>query len=102
MNEKRVIQLNPETFSLLVRQLRKFRKDGDIFEIDLDHMKIKGDLKVIQHSFDKPLIGRTSTLDMAKRAAKADIPYVKIPKDLLLDDEFTTLIKNKGTEIIYY
>jgi len=102
INEKRVLKLHPETFSLLVRQLRKFRDEADFFEIDLDHMKVKGDLRVIQDSFDKPMIGRTSTLDMAKRAAKATLPYVKIPKDLELDDEFKTLTKNKGTELLFF
>ncbi len=102
MTEKRVLQLKPETFALLVRQLRKFRDDADFFEIDLDNMKVKGDLRVIQGSFDKPMIGRTSSLDMAKRAAKATLPYVKIPKDLELDDEFLTLVNNKGTELIFF
>ena len=102
MSEKRVLTLRPETFALLVRQLRKFHDEADRFEIDLDHMKVKGDLRVIQNQFDKPLIGKTSSLDMAKRAAKACLPFVKIPKDLPLDDEFTTLVKNKGTKIIYH
>ncbi len=101
MNEKRVLRLNPETFALLVRQLRKFHDDADLFEIDLDNMKVKGDLRVIQNSFDKPLIGKTSSLDMAKRAAKACLPFVKIPKELTLDDEFTTLVKNKGTKLLF-
>ncbi len=101
MNEKRVLCLNPETFSLLVRQLRKFHDDADLFEVDLDNMKVKGDLRVIQNSFDKPLIGCTSSLDMAKRAAKACLPFVKIPKELPLDDEFKTLIKNKGTTLLF-
>ena len=92
MSEKRVLTLRPETFALLVRQLRKFHDKADLFEIDLDHMKVKGDLRVIQNQFDKPLIGCTTSLDMAKRAAKACLPYVKIPKDLPMDDEFTTLV----------
>ena len=102
MNDKKILQLNPESFVLLVRQLRHFHDEADLFEIDLDNMRVKGDLRVIQMSFDKPLIGRTSTLDMAKRAAKAGLPYVRIPKDLELDDEFKTLVKNKGTELLYF
>ena len=100
MKEKRVINLKPETFNHLVRLLRKFKNEADQFEIDLDHMKVKGDLRVIQNSFDKPLIGSTRSLDMAKRAAKANLPFVKIPKDLPLDQEFTTLVKNKGTRLL--
>lgn len=101
MDSQRILQLNPESFVLLVKQLRHFHDDADMFEVDLDHMRVKGDLRVIQNSFDKPIIGRTSTLDMAKRAAKATLPFVRIPKDLVLDDEFTTLVKNKGTTLLY-
>jgi len=102
MESQRILQLNPESFVLLVKQLRHFHDEADIFEVDLDHMRVKGDLRVIQNSFDKPIIGRTSTLDMAKRAAKATLPFVKIPKDLMLDDEFTTLVKNKGTTLLFF
>lgn len=101
MDSQRILQLNPESFVLLVKQLRRFHDEADMFEVDLDHMRVKGDLRVIQNSFDKPIIGRTSTLDMAKRAAKATLPFVRIPKDLVLDDEFTTLVKNKGTTLLY-
>ncbi len=101
MNDKKILQLRPQTFALLVRQLRHFYNEADIFEIDLDGMRVKGDLRVIQNSFDKPLIGRTSSLDMAKRAAKATLTYVRIPHDLELDDEFKTLVKNKGTILLY-
>ena len=95
------MKLNPESFVLLVKQLRHFHDDADLFEVDLDNMRVKGDLRVIQQSFDKPIIGCTRTLDMAKRAAKSTLPFVKIPKDLELDDEFKTLIKNKGTTLLY-
>ncbi len=101
MNDKKILQLTPQTFALLVKQLRHFYDEADMFEIDLDNMRVKGDLRVIQQSFDKPLIGCTSTLDMAKRAAKATLPYVKIPKDLEVDEEFKTLVKNKGTTVLY-
>ncbi|MFA6023679.1 MAG: hypothetical protein WC777_00460 [Candidatus Gracilibacteria bacterium] len=101
MDTQRILELNPESFVLLVRQLRRFHDDADLFEVDLDNMRVKGDLRVIQNSFDKPIIGRTRTLDMAKRAAKASLPFVKIPKDLELDAEFTTLVKNKGTTLLY-
>ncbi len=99
MKEKRVLFLQPETFALLVRQLRKLRNEADLFEIDLDHMKVKGDLRAIKDSFDKQLIGKTASLDMAKRAAKAGLPYLRIPKDLPQDEDFKTLIKIKKTEI---
>lgn len=101
MNDKKILQLRPETFALFVNQLRHFHDDADLFEIDLDAMRVKGDLRVIQNSFDKPLIGRTSSLDMAKRAAKATLAYVRIPHELELDDEFKTLVKNKGTRLLY-
>lgn len=101
MNSKRILELHPETFALLVKQLRHFHDDADLFEIYLDEMKVKGDLRVIQQSFNKPIIGRTNSLDMAKRAAKASLPFVRIPKNLSLDDEFTTLVKNKGTTLLY-
>ncbi|MFA4815289.1 MAG: hypothetical protein WC924_04085 [Candidatus Gracilibacteria bacterium] len=101
MDSQRILQLNPESFALLVKQLRHFHDDADLFEVDLDHMRVKGDLHVIQNSFDKPIIGRTAMLDMAKRAAKAKLPFVRIPKNLALDAEFTTLVKNKGTTLLY-
>lgn len=100
--KKEILVLHPETFALLVRQLRKFKDEADLFEIELDGMRVKGDLRVIQDSFEKPLIGKTSNLDMAKRAAKAQLPFVKIPRGLELDDEFTTLVKNKGTHLLYF
>lgn len=101
MEDKKILQLQPESFALLVKQLRHFKNDADLFEIDLDGMKVKGDLRVIQNSFNKPLIGRTYALDMAKRAVKATLAYVRIPKDLPLDDEFKTLVKNKGAHVLY-
>lgn len=101
MDSQRILKLKPESFVLLVKQLRHFHDDADLFEVDLDNMRVKGDLRVIQQSFDKPIIGCTKTLDMAKRAAKATLPFVKIPRDLELDDEFKTLVKNKGTTLLY-
>lgn len=101
MNSQRILELHPESFALLVKQLRHFRDEADLFEVYLDEMRVKGDLRVIQQSFSKPIIGRTTQLDMAKRAAKACLPFVRIPKDLQLDDEFTTLVKNKGTTLLY-
>lgn len=101
MDSQRILKLKPESFVLLVKQLRHFHDDADLFEVDLDNMRVKGDLRVIQQSFDKPIIGCTKTLDMAKRAAKATLPFVRIPKDLVLDDEFITLVKNKGTKLLY-
>ncbi len=102
MDSQRILKLSPESFVLLVKQLRHFHDDADLFEVDLDNMRVKGDLRVIQQSFDKPIIGCTKTLDMAKRAAKATLPFVKIPKELELDDEFKTLVKNKGTTLLFF
>lgn len=102
MNSQRILELHPESFALLVKQLRHFRDEADLFEVYLDEMKVKGDLRVIQQSFSKPIIGRTKTLDMAKRAAKACLPFVRIPSDLIVDDEFKTLVKNKGTQVLFF
>ncbi len=63
-------------------------------------MRVKGDLAVIQAYFKKPLIARSSSLDLLKRAVTAKLPYVIVPADLELDQEFTTLVKNKGAELI--
>lgn len=101
MTEKRVLQLRPETFLLLVKQLRRFEKEADIFEVDLDAMKVKGDLKVIRMTFpDKQFIARSTSLDLLKRAATAGWEFLRLPKDLPVDNEFNTLVKNRGTKLL--
>ena len=101
MTEKRVLKLNPETFLLLVKQLRHFEKTAEIFEVDLDNMKVKGDLKVIRKSFpDKTFIACSTSLDLLKRASTAGWEILKMPKDLEGDNEFKTLVKNRGTQLI--
>lgn len=101
MTEKRVLKLNPETFLLLVKQLRHFEKTADIFEVDLDNMKVKGDLKVIRKSFpDKQFIASSTSLDLLKRASSAGWEILKMPASLEVDNEFKTLVKNRGTQLI--
>jgi hypothetical protein len=98
-NSLKVLQLKAPSFALLVRQLRNRFEEADAFEVDLDLMRVKGDLAVIRLHFQKPLYARTTSLDLAKRAAKAGWAIVKVPKDLALDLEFTTLAKNKGVKV---
>jgi hypothetical protein len=101
MTEKRVLKLHPETFLFLVKQLRKHQEEADIFEIDLDVMKVKGDLKVVRMTFPgKQFIGCSTSLDLLKRAASAGWEFLRLPKDLIVDNEFKTLVKNRGTKLI--
>lgn len=103
MTEKRLLQLHPETFLLLVKQLRYHREKFEIFEVDLDKMKVKGDLKVIKMNFpEKEFIGRSISLDLLKRAATAGWETLRLPQDLELDAEFTSLIKNRGTKLDFF
>lgn len=73
---------------------------ADVFEIWLDHMKVKGDLAIIQKYFKKPIIGKSEDLDMLKRAIKAGLTYVDVPHNMELDLEFSSLKKNKGSKVI--
>ena len=101
MEPKRVKHLEPESFLLLVKQLRHFEKDADIFEINLDKMRVKGDLKVIKNSFkNKEFIGVSESLALLKAAATAGWESLRVPSALLLDPEFTSLVKNRGTKIL--
>ncbi len=100
MKPKRVLTIHAPSFALLVKRLKLDLKKADAFEIDLDCMRVKGDLAVIQSHFKKPLIACASSLDLLKRAVTANLPYLILPHDLDLDQEFTTLLKNKGAEII--
>lgn len=85
---------------LLVRTLESRINEADYFEIDLDSMRIKGDLAVIRKICKKPLIGRSSNLDFAKRAVKAGFYAVRIPEDLEVDSDFSTMLKNKGVLVL--
>ncbi len=101
MSDQSAFQLKPESFLLLVRQLKTIAKNEPVVEVDLDVMKVKGDLRVIRMAFpEKILIARSSSLDLLKRAATAGWPTLKFPKDLEMDVEFTSLVKNKGTELL--
>ena len=101
MESKRKIYLQPESFLLLVKQLRHFEKDAEIFEIDLDKMRVKGDLKVIKNTFkNKEFIGVSQSLDLLKAAATAGWEFLRVPKELTQDAEFTSLVKNRGTKIL--
>ncbi len=101
MESKRVLHLQPETFLLLVKQLRHFEKDAEIFEINLDSMRVKGDLRVIKNTFPKKeFIGISKSLDLLKAAAIAGWETLRVPSDLLLDAEFTSLVKNRGTRLL--
>ncbi len=95
------IHLRPETFLLLVKQLRGKAKDVQTIEIDLDGMKVKGDLKVIVNNFpSKRFVGHSQSLDLLKRAAIAGFHALHIPENLQLDLEFKTVVKNKKTELL--
>lgn len=96
----KILKLTTPSFVLLVRQLRKHFDEADAFEFDLDLMRVKGDLAVIRMQFQKPLIARTTHLDLAKRAVKAGLYMVKIPADLEVDMDFQTMVKNKKVLIV--
>lgn len=101
MDSKPVLKLNPPTFLLLVKQLRHFENEADTFEIDLDGMRVKGDLKVIKNTFkNKRFIGVSLSLPLLKAAATAGWEMLRVPSELELDAEFTSLVKNKGTVLL--
>ncbi len=96
----RVLPIKTESFALLVKRLKRQLNDADIFEIDLDFMRVKGDLAVIQRYFGKPMIAKSHTLDLLRRGVKAGMTYAEMPWDLETDLEFETLANNKGTKLI--
>ena len=100
MNSKHVIPIQAESFVLLVRQLKKRIDLADIFEIHLDQMRVKGDLAVIQNFFKKPMIAKSTNLDLLKKGVKSGMHYVDVPHDMDVDLEFTTMVKNKGAKVI--
>ena len=95
-----VLALQEESFAMLVKQLKAHLAEADIFEIWLDAMRVKGDLAVIQKFFKKPMMAKSESLDMLKRAAKARMHYVDVPHDLKTDAEFDSLVKNKGVKVV--
>lgn len=100
---QRILRLKPESFLRLVTQVRHLANDYDAVEVDLDAMKVKGDLKVICLKFkDKVFIGKSRSLNLLKRAATAGMPILMMPPDLELDDELKTLVKNRGTQLLYF
>ncbi|MFA5854967.1 MAG: type I 3-dehydroquinate dehydratase [Candidatus Gracilibacteria bacterium] len=100
MKSKHVLPIQVESFAMLVKCLRATYKKADIFEVWIDRMRVKGDLKVIARTFKKPFLGKSESLDLLKRAATAGMKYVDVPHNLKIDQEFTTLVKNKGTRVI--
>ncbi len=100
MNSKHVLPIKAESFALLVKQLRLFYDKADMFEIWLDVMKVKGDLAVIQNHFHKPLIAKSDSLDLLRRAATAGMQYIDIPHDLEETLEFKNLLNNKKNKVI--
>lgn len=100
MKSKHVLPIQVESFALLVKRLREVKGKADVFEIWLDPMRVKGDLAVIRTHFNVPIMGKTESLDMAKRAIKSGLDYVDIPTGLWADEEMGTLLKNKPAKII--
>ncbi len=80
--------------------LKKVATKAELFEIDIDSMRVKGDLTVIRNYFGKPMIAKSTKLDLLKRGVKSGMQYVEVPYDLELDPEFLTLAKNKDCQII--
>lgn len=100
MKSLHVLPLKPESFALLVKQFRRFQDKADIFELNLDVMKVKGDLAVIRRHFNRPMIAKSNSLDLLSRGAKAGFDYIDVPLELTTDEEFVTLVKNKKNKII--
>ena len=100
METKPRVQLKAVSFGLLVKQLKLRREEADEFEVDIDFMRVKGDLAVIATYFKEiRLIGRTTSLDLAKRVAKSSWYAVKVPAEFEEDLEFRNLLKNKGVKV---
>lgn len=100
METKPRVQIKAVSFGLLVKQLKLRLEEADEFEVDIDFMRVKGDLAVIASYFNKKkLIGRTTSLDLAKRVVKSGWYAVVIPKEFLENLEFKNLLKNKGVKV---
>lgn len=98
---KKIIPVRVPSFALLVKFLKLNLDKADAFEVNLDAMRVKGDLAVIQAYFKKPLIARSESMDLLKRAAKSNWPYVILPEGMQPDLEFRNLLKNKGTRVLH-
>lgn len=100
MKSKHILPLKAESFVLLVNQLRLYFDQADLFEINLDLMKVKGDLAVIQDRYKKPLIAKSNSLDLLRRGVTAGMYFVDLPHDLEESLEFKNLLKNKKPKVI--
>ena len=102
---KKIYRLDPPSFALLVKQIKNLLpkvESGEIeaFEVNLDTMRVKGDLAVIYRYFNIPLIVISENPDLLRRGVKAGWPYVRIPQNMELTAEMKNLIKNKKTTIL--
>jgi 3-dehydroquinate dehydratase type I len=100
MNSKHVLPVQEESFAMLVKRLKACVGQADIYEIWLDQMKVRGDLAVIRNYFGTPILAKSESLDLLKRAVKAGLDYIDVPHDLEVDLDFSTMAKNKGATII--
>lgn len=100
MKALHVLPVQVPSFALLVKRMRTHLKEADIFEIWLDQMRVKGDIAVIRSYFKKPMLGKSDSLDMLKKAVKANLDYVDLPHDLKTDSDFETMAKIKKTILI--
>jgi len=100
MESKPRVQIKAVSFAQLVKQLKLRHDEADEFEVDIDFMKVKGDLAVIATYFkEKKLIGRCTTISLAKSVVKSNWYAVKIPMDFMENMEFRNLVKNKGVAV---
>lgn len=100
METKPRVQIKAISFAQLVKQLKLNLDKADEFEVDIDYMRVKGDLAVIATYFEgKRLIGRCTTLGLAKSVVKSKWYAVKIPMGFMEDLEFKNLVKNKGVDV---
>lgn len=100
MESQSRVQIKALSFAHLVKQLKLKLHEADEFEVDIDFMKVKGDLAVIATYFvGKRLIGRTTSLDLAKRVVKSNWHAVRTPLEFMEDMEFQNLVKNKGVAV---
>ncbi|MFT7184131.1 MAG: hypothetical protein ACI9QC_000462 [Oceanicoccus sp.] len=100
METKPRVKIKAVSFGLLVKQLKLRGEEADVFEVDIDFMRVKGDLAVIATYFkEKKLVGVTHSLDLAKRVAKSSWYAIKVPAEFKEDMELRNLLKNKGVEL---
>lgn len=100
MKSQHVLPLRPPSFALLVKYLKNHIEECEVIEIDLDSMRVKGDLRVIQDYFKKPMIAKSQDLDMLRKGVKAGMTYADVPHNMEMDLEFITLVKNKECQLI--